>query len=199
MTPLALEPLTVVQAEDLYGRAVGQELSADGKSADQEWIKMINLRNKMKQAVERYKFIFGGGKKRAEKILTAQGPVLRSAFHSGYDTSPVPGYKKAIVFLHEKSSQFLALRLESLGWEVVWYGDDDNISDLILKFATTDQSTSLQGFDHIGLISHKGREKISAKDLELQTYMIPSNNPVFLEDVLTFSLDELFPKRRLIE
>ena len=160
---------------------------------------MKNIRNKMKQAVERYKLTFGGGKKRAEKILTAQGPVLRSAFHSGYDTSPVPGYKEAFVFLHEKSSQFLALRLESMGWKVVWYGDDDNISDLILNSATTNQSTPLQGLDHIGLISHKGREKISAKNLKLQTYIIPSNNPVFLNDALTFSLDELFPKRGLVE
>ena len=160
---------------------------------------MINLKEKMKQAVERYKLTFGGGKKRAGKILTAQGRVLRSAFHSGYDTSPVAGYMEAIAFLHEKSSQFLALRLESLGWKIVWYKDDDNISDLILNSATTDQYTSLQGLDHIGLISHKGREKISAKDLKLQTYIIPSNNPVFLNDALTFSLDELFPKRGLVE
>jgi len=153
----------------------------------------------MKLAVDRYKFTFRGGKKRVEKILTAQGQVLRSAFHSGYDTSPVTGYSHSVVFLHVKSSQYLANKLEKLGWKVIWYDDDENISDLILDFATTNCPTSLLGLDHIGCISNLGREKISAKKLELTTYLIPSNNPVFLEDNLTFSLDKLFPKRRLFK
>ena len=133
---------------------------------------------------------------RTQKVLTAQGTVLRYAHYQGYSTDPPNGYIATIAIMRTSESLPLCGALESMGWTLYFYAENSTSIDKVAFDAATEHLQPGVGLDHIGCISAMGLENLLRKGIQTSTFIVPSEgNTTLLEN--RNSIDEILPKKEV--